>query len=956
MTLNPGTFFSQKTSDWLTWFRTLPLGRKQIAALIVCELIPILGLGVGSIVVLTSSLRSQLRSQAAAEVAVAETNYNLKINQMGFGSRGQSDNRAIIDVATLHQRKSAVPTELQDQVKQILKNEVKARRIEYATLVGQDLQIIVNANNNRAKEPIRTENLVNLIQAAIASNRQIKASETVSWEELQKEGAPLPDGVTDQEALIRYVVTPVKKRDSQEVIGALVFGDIVNGKPAIVAATQTAFSGGYSGVYLRRANGEFALVTSQAQGEQGQLQVGIPLSDAAILAQAATTKGETVTQRVSIGDQTHTIAARAMPNQVVETLEGATAVVTNTPTAILVRGTPETSLNRLLRTSLQQELVVLLASLAAILGWSVLYRRTVINPLEDLKSATEQFAQGDRTARAEISSGDEVGQLAIAFNQMADSIRGSETTLANEAYQQERYAKDAQAVSDITMQIRRSLNTDDIIQSTLEEVRKFLVVDRTMFYQFDHGSVNGTIIAESITDTVDSILYKSVTDWLGLSQIEHYQKRTLWSIENAKADHISDRYRENLRNLNINAEIAVPIRRNGQLVGLLCAQTLLSQNAPTPRIWQPSDLRFLSQLALQLGYALDQAQVLRERQEALQASELLKETLQQQIIQLLGEVQGVARGDLTVRASIGSGDIGTVANSFNTIVESLRQIVLKAQHSATQVNHLLSENEASVRQLADESLHQTHETTRILESVEQMTESVEAVTERARQAAIVAQSASAAAHTGETAMESSVQSIMTLRSTIEGATKTVKQLGDSSQQIARIVSLIHELAAQTDVLAINASLEASRAGEQGRGFAIVASEIGELAARSTAATRDVEKIVEAVQHQTQEVVTVMGQTAVQVVESAHSLKNSRQSLVHMVHLSNQIDDLVRSLLDAMTAQTQTTDAVTALVKDVAHVSTRTSGSSRQVSKALRQTVDVAEELQRSVETFRVERN
>lgn len=949
--MKSGISILKNPSAWLKWFHNLPLRRKQTAALAACQLIPILGLSIGSTLVLTSSLRTQLRAQAQSEVAVAETNYNIKVNQMGFGSRGQSDNTAIIDAARLHQRKESLSTSVQDQVKQILKNEAKARNIEYATLVGKDLQIVVNANANRAKETVTESALVSLIQTALKEDRQLKASEIISWDELQKEGAPLPEGIDKQDALIRYVITPVKNPDNQEAIGALVFGDIVNGKLAIVENTQDAFSGGYSAIYQRRPNGEFAIANSQMQRETNQPQLGVPLSDASILAEAATAKGATVTGRSSIGGQTYTIAARALPSLTIEAPEG--AVTSNDrATAFLVRGTPETSLNRLLGSSLQQEFFFLLASLGMIAAWSALFRRTVLKPIQDLHHTTEQFTAGDRTVRAEITSQDEVGQLAIAFNQMADQINTSETTLVKEAIDQERQAKEAQAVSDITVKLRRSLHSDNILQTALDEIRQFLTVDRTLVYQFDQHSTNGTIIAESVTNATNSVLNRAIADLLGLNQIEQYQNQTLWLTHDAEVDDVNPQYRQNLKALQTRAEIVVPLNRNGQLVGLLCAQTLNSTSS-TARSWQASDLRFLSQIAVQLGYALDQAQVLQERQEALQDSERLKESLQQHIIQLLGEVQGVARGDLTVRASVVSGDIGTVADSFNAIVESLRQIVLQVQQSATQVHHLLSENEGAVRQLSDESRQQTYETTRILDSVEQMTQSVQMVTERARQTASVAQSASTAAQTGETAMESSVRSIMTLRSTIEGATQTVKHLGESSQQIARIVSLIQELAAQTDVLAINASLEASRAGEQGRGFAIVASEIGELASRSATAAREVEKIVEAIQQQTRGVVDVMGQSAIQVVDSAHSVKNSKQSLVHIVHLSTQIDELVKSVVEAMDSQMETTHSVTDLVKDVAQVSTRTANSSRHVSTALRQTVAVAEELQRSVEVFRV---
>jgi twitching motility protein PilJ len=224
--MKPNISIIRNSSVWLKRFHNLPLRRKQTAALAACQLIPILGLSIGSTLVLTNSLRTQLRAQAQSEVAVVETNYNIKVDQIGFGSRGQSDNTTIIDAAKLHQRKEALSTNVQDQVKQILKNEVKARNIEYATLVGKDLQIVVNANADRAKETITESALVSLIQTAMKENRQLKASEIVSWDELQKEGAPLPEGIAPQEALIRYVVTPVKNSDTQEVIGALVFGEV----------------------------------------------------------------------------------------------------------------------------------------------------------------------------------------------------------------------------------------------------------------------------------------------------------------------------------------------------------------------------------------------------------------------------------------------------------------------------------------------------------------------------------------------------------------------------------------------------------------------------------------------------------------------------------------------------------------------------------------------------------
>ncbi len=939
---------SKRRPAWLDRFHNSPLERKQLFALIVCQLIPILGFGVGSTLVLISSLRTQLLDQAKSEVAVTETNYNIKVNQMGFGSRGQSDNPAVIAAAKAGQNGAE---DLKGQVKQILQNEVKARKIEYATLIGKDLRIIANANTNRAGEEIADKSLVTLIQQSIKDGRQIKASEAIAGSELQKEGATLADGVAQKEALIRYVITPVRNPANQEVTGVLLFGDVVNGKATIVENTQKAFGGGYSAIYLRQPSGEFALVTAQKQDDKTQPVISTPLPSPAILANAAQGRGEVVTQRLSVGGDVFTVAAKALPNRLIETPEGTTPVVTDTPTAILVRGTSEGNLNQLLGKSLIQEAIVLLVSLGAIALWSAIFRRTLLKPIQDLKQATEKFAAGDRSSRADVFAKDEVGQLAIAFNNMADNISDSENSLSDEARRQEQQAKEAKALSDITVKMRQLNQSDHILQVAVDEIRRFLNVDRVIILRFNSiGAMNADVITEAASINSLSMIAKSAKDWLGLEQFEKYSEQSVWSTSDATA--ATGLYRENLSSFGVKAELVAPIKRTDsqgeRLAGLICAQ-----KCSQARNWEESELNFFAQLSSQIGYALDQAQLFQERQTALQDSEFLKESLQTQIIRLLSDVQGVARGDLTLRATPVSGDLGTVADFFNAIVESLRQLVLRVQQSATQVNGLLVENEGAVRTVAAEAQQQAGETTRILTSVEKITQTTQVLAERSHQTASVAETASAAARNGEAAMESSVKSIYRLRATIEDATQKVKQLGESSQQIGRIVSLINELAVQTDLLAINASIEASRAGDQGRGFAIVANEIGELASRSASSTRDIEKMIDTVQKQINEVVDVMNQGAVQVVEGAHSVKNTKQGFVHIVYVAQQIDELVKSISQAVTTQEENSRSLTTVIKEVAQVSTRTSESSRRVSESLRQTVEVADELQKSVGTFRV---
>jgi methyl-accepting chemotaxis protein len=202
-------------------------------------------------------------------------------------------------------------------------------------------------------------------------------------------------------------------------------------------------------------------------------------------------------------------------------------------------------------------------------------------------------------------------------------------------------------------------------------------------------------------------------------------------------------------------------------------------------------------------------------------------------------------------------------------------------------------------------------------------------------------------------MDLTVQNILNLREIVGETAKKVKRLGESSQQISKVVSLINQIAMQTNLLAINAGIEAARAGEGGQGFAVVAEEVGELAARSAAATQEIERIVDNIQRETSQVVEAMEQSTAQVVEGTHLVEDAKQSLHQILDVSRQIDQLVQSISEATVSQVSTSEVVSKLMKEIALVSERTSKSSHQVSSALRRTVEVAQELQASVGTFEI---
>jgi len=266
-----GTPLSQGTR--LQWFYDLPVRSKQILGLFTSEAISVVGLvGVSSILIVAGG-RAQLVHQAKAELAVADNEYDAKVDQMGSGFRGQSDNTAIIAAAREYTAGRMPAPETFDQVQRILRNEVSAREIEYATLVGKDMRIIASANADRRGEKFDPDSLVGTV---LANPRQIETNSIVSWEELQKEAAPLPTGLTDRDALVRYVLTPVIDPNTNEVIGVLVAGDVVNQKLTVVQETLAAFNNGYSAIYTRNAEGNFELATSLDLGNNESIDLAQP--------------------------------------------------------------------------------------------------------------------------------------------------------------------------------------------------------------------------------------------------------------------------------------------------------------------------------------------------------------------------------------------------------------------------------------------------------------------------------------------------------------------------------------------------------------------------------------------------------------------------------------------------------------------------------------------------------
>lgn len=921
------------------WFNNLPIRQKQINASLLSQILSIAAVtGVGAALIYTNG-RRQLVNQSQSELAVTGIGYMIKVNQMGFGFRGQSDNPAIINAARFADTNKPLPAGLRTQVQKILENEVTARKMEYATLVDRRGRIVVGANADRTGQMFIPGNF---IREVIDDPRQLKVTAVVPWSELQKEKPPLPKELEPVDALIRYTFTPVRDNVTERVIGVLISGDIVNGKTPIVEQAINSFGTGYSAIYYRDFQGNLTLASSlYSRSQSNPSQEGIPLPDTELLKAALGNQGKPVTRQMNIQGKTYTVSARSFPNVFQEQYKGPTRISGETPIAILVRGTPQVALNSILLESLGVQFLVALGALALAAALANLLGNAIARPIERLQKTALRFGQGDRGARAEITSTDEIGQLGRSFNLLADNIVENEN-------RRELETRRKQLLADVASAREADRLTAPLTQ-LLAEVREDLRADRVVIYRFTADG-NGYIAAESVAAGLPSALsVKPVDNCIGESLKKQYSQGRVVAMDNVLEHDLHPEHRQLLDSIGVKSSLIVPIVQTEELFGWVIAH-----HCHAPRAWSESEKATLQEFARSLAGALPGIALLEQRELEASRSREQNQILQGELFKLLSDVEGAAGGDLTVRAEITAGEIGIVADFFNAIIESLRELVTRVKETATRVNGSVRDSSGAIRLLANEAIEQANQIGETLNSVEQMNRSIQAVAQNAQIAARISRQASENATTGGEAMEKTVDSIVQLRSTIAETAKKVKRLGESSQQISRVIALINQIAMKTNLLAVNASIEAARAGEEGRGFAVVAEEVGELAAQSSTATKEIESIVEAIQRETNEVVRAMEVGTSQVVEGTRLVEQTKISLQQIVEVSKSIDELLQSISAATESQTESSRRVAILMETIARISEKTSHTSEQVSRDLEDTVSIARDLQTSVETFKVE--
>lgn len=583
---------------------------------------------------------------------------------------------------------------------------------------------------------------------------------------------------------------------------------------------------------------------------------------------------------------------------------------------------------------------------SSVVAITVLLLQYCISPSLNKTNVVRKLRPAELNTQIDVED-EELASLGSRINLIADQLKVLVTEQAEYSSRQEAEAKRTQIFTQITLRIRQFLRQQDILQTTVEEIRNLLATERVVVYRFnDVGS--GNIVSESVATGWLKIIDQQVNDpCLSEHYIQHYKNARVRAIDNISQAGLTNCHIEALENFGVKASLIAPIFQEKQLIGLL-----IVHECKKPRAWQEWEINLFAQLAIQVGFALDQATLLEQVEAVSQDQRQQKEALQKKLVEMLNSIEAASNGDLTVRAEVIPGEIGTIADFFNSIIESLGQIVTAVKKAAEQVNVSVGENSDATQQLANEALEQAQEITRTLAEINQMSLSIQAVAHSAHQAAEVADIASDIAIEGEAAMDRSVRSILNLQNTVTQTAEKVNRLGQSSQQISKVVSLMNQIALQTNLLSINASLEISRAGDENRGLSVMADEIGQLAAQSAQATLEIQQILENIQVETNDLVKAMEFGRSEVLHGANLVQDAKLSLAKISEVSRQIDQLVQSISSATVSQAETSSTVALLMKDIAKVSERTSDFSYNVSGSLQKTLEIAQQLQESVGVFK----
>lgn len=389
--------------------------------------------------------------------------------------------------------------------------------------------------------------------------------------------------------------------------------------------------------------------------------------------------------------------------------------------------------------------------------------------------------------------------------------------------------------------------------------------------------------------------------------------------------------------------------------------TLLQETAAlATRFQTDADSRFISPnkaymilLLIILLIVFSGWSLYQDSQNRLQVTEEQNEQNQNAILRLLDELADLADGDLTTEATVTEDFTGAIADSINFAIDQMRGLVKAIRDTALQVAASAQETQTTAMHLADSSEHQAQEIAGASAAVNEMAVSIDQVSSNASESTAVAERSVTIAKKGAEVVQNTIHGMDTIREQIQETSKRIKRLGESSQEIGDIVSLINDIADQTNILSLNAAIQASMAGDAGRGFAVVADEVQRLAERSSAATKQIEALVKTTQTDTNEAVISMEHTTAEVVHGARLAQDAGVALEEIETVSMSLADLIQNISNASRQQSLSAGHISNTMNVIQEITSQTSSGTTATAKSIGNLAEMASQLRDSVSGFKL---
>lgn len=576
---------------------------------------------------------------------------------------------------------------------------------------------------------------------------------------------------------------------------------------------------------------------------------------------------------------------------------------------------------------------------------------------EDVQAMLKVAERSEKNAKAVYAQEDVLIKVAGALrdvNQQSASLLDLSETVASMIMQNSQRRSELEAVSQLAMltqRIGKSANEFQSLEGVNPEAVFLLGKDLNTFQEIAQGLLTGD-------------------EELGLVGTENAQVREqlttlLAQYEATRSD--AEAILSNLQGLVSAREAQSVVIGDSETLRtqLESLQTRLSGDAGVS--WgQLALLLGLGIFVLLCGIGIARVALLDSRLRQQQAEQQQREArLQEQeakrindanqaaILRLMNELQNLAEGDLTQEATVTEDITGAIADSVNYTVEELRLLVGNVQKTATQVVDTTSQVDATSAQLLATSTEQLREIRETGQAILDMAARITAVSAQAQASADVANKSLRAAEQGQQAVQDTIGGMNAIRDQMQETSKRIKRLGESSQEIGEITELISDITEQTNVLALNAAIQAASAGEAGRGFSVVAEEVQRLAERSADATRQIATLVKTIQTDTQDTVAAMERATLGVVEGARLSDSAGAALAQIHEVSRQLAELIEEISRTTQAEAGLANEVADSIQHIFVVTEQTGESTRTTAQQVRDLARMAQELRQSVARFRI---